>query len=434
METIGLIGIILGLAVLCVLALKGVSLLVVGPLSAAIIVIFNGMGFEGLTTTYMGSVSGFVTNIFLYTLLGAAVGKYYEVSGAAKSVAGSIMHLVGADRSNSPMRIIVAMLIVSAVLTYGGVAVFAAVFALVPIAKEMFRRANLPWHLAMIPIACGMGTFTQSLLPGNPNMANILPTVYLGTKLTAMPLIGIVGSVIVIAVGLLYAKVQINKATARGEIFDLTLSAAQEDKAAPSVLVSYLPIIAMIAIVFIGSAVNLANVVYIALITTIILCVVLFWKYVPSQKAVAAGVAQSTLGPVLATSAVVGVGAVITNAPGFSIISGALANMGDSSPIFSMTVLTAVFSMITGAISGAIGIMMNNFVPAYIAAGISPDVIHRIVVLTASTFTAVPWCGAVCALMACAGLSHKEAYKHIAFVAIVGQGIALIVALIMVCI
>ena len=46
----------------------------------------------------------------------------------------------------------------------------------------------------------GIGTFTMTMLPGTPSIQNVVPSNYLGTQLTAAPLIGIVATIVAIAV------------------------------------------------------------------------------------------------------------------------------------------------------------------------------------------------------------------------------------------
>ena len=46
----------------------------------------------------------------------------------------------------------------------------------------------------------------MSSLPGNPSVQNAIPTTALGTSLTAAPILGLIGSGVLLAFGLLYMK------------------------------------------------------------------------------------------------------------------------------------------------------------------------------------------------------------------------------------
>jgi H+/gluconate symporter-like permease len=140
--------------------------------------------------SYMAGVGGFITKYFLIFLLGALLAKYMEDSGAARAIAARVLRLTGTD---NPFNVLMAIYFVGALLTYGGVNLYVAIFAIVPLARPLFREINIPWHLLMIPIALGLATFTMTMLPGTPSIQNAIPATALGTPLTSAPLLGIAG-------------------------------------------------------------------------------------------------------------------------------------------------------------------------------------------------------------------------------------------------
>ena len=92
---LSMIGLIGGLIILIVLTMRGMNLLVAGPLSALFVALLSGMplfpqlaaeGEANLVGNYMTGFSGFVTSWYLMFLLGAIFGKVMEDSGAASSV------------------------------------------------------------------------------------------------------------------------------------------------------------------------------------------------------------------------------------------------------------------------------------------------------------------------------------------------------------
>ena len=101
---LSMIGLIGGLAILIFLTMRGMNLLVVGPLSAIFVAVFSGMplfpqlageGEANLVGNYMSGFSGFVTSWYLMFLLGAIFGKVMEDSGAADSVSKLIVDKLG---------------------------------------------------------------------------------------------------------------------------------------------------------------------------------------------------------------------------------------------------------------------------------------------------------------------------------------------------
>ena len=57
-----------------------------------------------------------------------------------------------------------AVVLASALVTYGGVSVFVAFFVLAPMAHAVFRAAAIPKRLMPAAIALGTSTFTMSML------------------------------------------------------------------------------------------------------------------------------------------------------------------------------------------------------------------------------------------------------------------------------
>ena len=135
----GLLGILVALALLMWLAYRGWSVLLVAPAAALVAAAMSG---EPLlahwTQTFMGGASRFVGKWLPLFLLGGLFGKLMDDSGSITSVARFLTERLGTRRT------ILAVVIALAVVTYGGVSVFVALFLLVPMAAQIFRAANIP--------------------------------------------------------------------------------------------------------------------------------------------------------------------------------------------------------------------------------------------------------------------------------------------------
>ena len=83
-----------------------------------------------------------------------------------------------------------SIVLVCALLTYGGVSLFVVVFAVYPFAAEMFRQSDIPKRLIPGTIALGAFTFTMDALPGTPQIQNIIPTTFFKTDTWAAPVAG----------------------------------------------------------------------------------------------------------------------------------------------------------------------------------------------------------------------------------------------------
>lgn len=98
------------------------------------------------------------------------------------------------------------IVLVCALLTYGGVSLFVVAFAVYPFAAELFRQSGIPKRLIPATVALGAFSFTMDALPGTPQIQNIIPTSFFGTNARAAPRLGLIGSLFIIAVGLLYSN------------------------------------------------------------------------------------------------------------------------------------------------------------------------------------------------------------------------------------
>ena len=429
MELLQPLGILLAILVIIGLAMKGYSILVVAPLASMIVIVTNGMDFFpaliGQESSFMTGLAGFVVNFFAVFLLGAVLAKYMEASGAAQSIAKKILEKTGTEK---PFPVLVALFIITSVLTYGGISLFVVIFVLVPLAKPLFKELNIAWNLISIPIMLGLGTFTMTMLPGTPSIQNVIPTTYLGTTLTAAPLLGIIGTVVAIAFGLWYMRRTLNKSLEKGETFaDFDVKESNEalKTEIPSFGVSIMPIGLLIAMILIGSAMAIPNIILIGLTAAIAVSAIVFNKYIPAQKAVLNEGAAGSVMPVIVTAAAVAFGVVITNAPGFTNISEMILNI-PGNPLVSLSVAAGIFSIVTGSSSGAIGIVMEAFSQDYLAMGIDAAVIHKVTAIASSVFTIMPHTGVVLTFFALTGLTHKNGLKYMFIVMTVSNLLALI--------
>jgi H+/gluconate symporter-like permease len=99
-----------------------------------------------------------------------------------------------------------AIVVVCALLTYGGVSLFVVVFAVYPFAAEMFRQGRIPKRLIPGTIALGAFSFTMDALPGSPQIQNIIPTTFFQTNTWAAPWLGTIGAAFILAVGMGYLE------------------------------------------------------------------------------------------------------------------------------------------------------------------------------------------------------------------------------------
>ena len=205
--------VLLALALLMFVAYRGFSVILFAPVCALLAVLFTdpSLVLPMFSGVFMDKMVGFIKSYLPVFLLGAVFGKVIELSGFARSIVSAVIRLVGRERT------MLSIVLVCALLTYGGVSLFVVVFAVYPFAAEMFRQGGIPKRLIPGTIALGAFTFTMDALPGSPQIQNIIPTTFFKTDTWAAPWLGLIGAFFILAAGLGYLEWRRRKAAAAGE-------------------------------------------------------------------------------------------------------------------------------------------------------------------------------------------------------------------------
>ncbi|OED31808.1 transporter [Planococcus maritimus] len=421
-----MLSILIGLILLIALAYLGWSIIWVAPLAAGVVALLSGLDvYSTYTETYMSGLVSFVQKWFPIFLLGAVFGKLMEETGAARAVAKKVTQLIGGKRA------ILGVLIAAALLTYGGVSLFVVVFAVYPIALELFREANVTRRLLVPTFALGAFTFTMTSMPGTPQIQNLIPMDTYNTTPMAGPVIGIVTTLIMAVGGYAWLAYREKKLSAKGEGFEIRKQAGsskEEEVATPNWMLSLVPLI--VVVVFLN-IVNLQPIyaLMLGIVTIMLINVKHYKKFVFSINEGAKGSVMA----ILNTSAAVGFGAVIAIVPAFDDITSWLLDVSDN-PLVAQSLAIQVMAMITGSASGGMGIALSTLGDTFYnlsqTTGINPEVFHRMASV-ASGASILPNNGALLTLLAVTGLSHRETYKDVFVVALVIPTIAVIVGIIL---
>jgi H+/gluconate symporter-like permease len=429
LNVISTIGIVVSLAFIIVLALRGWHIIVIAPLAAVIAALFSDLNvLQTLTGPYMKGFTNYAGRFYLIFLMGTLFGKFMEDSGAAKSIAHAIIKLIGG--SGNPMRVLIAFSIVNMVLTYGGVSLFVVIFTVLPIARSLWKEADIPWHLFMLSFVFGAASLTMTMLPGSPQIQNIMPTKYMKTTAMAAPALGLLAAVVVATLNLLYMKYCVNKYKKAGEHYIPPtgvgiVAVSEEAKDMPNVWLSLLPMV--VVLVFLNVPAIKLDIIY-SLGAGALVCAIIFWpRYANIVDTLSKG-AVNTVIPIVNTCADVGYGMAVAATAGFKVVSGWLLTL-PMHPIISLAVATNLMAGITGSASGGMGIVLETLVPKYLALGISPELAHRIVAMSSGCFDAMPHNGVIITILAVAGLTHVNAYKHVFWGHIVATLIALVICI-----
>ena len=457
---LGLLGILIALGLLMWLSFRGWSILLLAPAAALLAAFASGEPLLAhLTQIFMTGAAQFLAQFFPLFLLGALFGKLMEDSGSVEVIARFMTDKLGTART------ILAVVLGGAVVTYGGVSLFVAIFVLVPMAQGLFRTAAIPRRLMPGAIALGTMTFTMSALPGTPALQNAIPMPFFGTTPFAAPGLGIIAAAIMLGFGLWWLSRSEAAARHAGEGFDpatcpelsaddpslreratiasefdpAELPHGRHTRSDPSFIVALMPLVVVILVnllmsVFVlprldtsfladekwGST-TLAGVggvwaVVVALSAAILTLIALNFRRLPSlRESMDAGANASVL-------------------PAFGLVRDWVLSVGGG-PLVSLAVATNVLAALTGSASGGMTIALDALGPTYMRlageVGIDPALLHRVAVMSAGTLDSLPHNGAVVTLLAVCGVTHTQSYLDIFMVAIVGAVLALVAVILL---
>ena len=441
----GILGIVFSLLLLMYLAYRDVSVLVLAPLCALLAVVFDGNlpVLATYTQIFMGSVGQFVRDYFPLFLLGAIFGKLMEDSGAAAKIAEVVVRAMGAHRT------ILAVVLSCGILTYGGVSLFVVVFAVFPLSRSLFRQADIPRRLIPAAIALGSFTFTMTAMPGTVQIQNLIPMPFFKTTPFAAPGLGCIGSLIMFLLGMLWLNSRAARAKKNGEGFgailpsdDVATEAAQK---LPNAWSSFAPIITVLVLNFVFSkfviprwdASYLADEQFgktdlnkllgtwstiLSMVVALLITVALHFRSLDRLKIALATGARASLLPIFNTASEVGYGSTIKSLAGFAIVQKFVTGIAPGNPLISEAIAVNSLAAMTGSASGGLSIALKALGETYyqrgIAAGINPELLHRVASMSCGGLDSMPHNGAVITLLLICGVTHRQGYKDIAIVSI----------------
>lgn len=435
--------ILLALFFLMFVAYRGFSVILFAPIAALFAVLLTEPSYvlPFFSGVFMDKMVGFIKSYFPVFLLGAIFGKVIEMSGFAKAITHAVIKLIG------PSRAMLAIVIVGAVLTYGGVSLFVVAFAVYPFASELFKAADIPKRLIPGTIALGAFTFTMDAFPGTPQIQNIIPTTFFKTDTWAAPWLGFIGGLFVFIIGMIYLESRRRKAKANGEGYGIGHKNEPEpltDEKLPNAFIAILPliIVGVFNKVFTGlipqiygkkfdfASINIPKVAAVdvtketaiwavegALVLGIL--TVLLFSFTRVKQNFNAGINASIGGALLATlntASEYGFGGIIALLPGFKAVNAGMSHTF-TNPLVNEAVTTTTLAGITGSASGGMSIALATMGDKYLEQaeklGINPEVMHRVASMASGGMDTLPHNGAVITLLAVTGLTHRQSYIDI---------------------
>lgn len=435
--------ILFSLSFLIFVAYRGYSVILFAPIAALLAVFLTSPNlvmpfFSGV---FMEKMVDFIKLYFAVFLLGAIFGKVIAVSGFAKSITAFTIKVFGKRNA------ILSIVLVCAVLTYGGVSLFVVAFAVYPFGAELFKAADIPKRMLPATIALGAFTFTMDAFPGSPQIQNIIPTSFFQTDSWAAPWLGLFGGLFIFFAGIFYLHWRKNKAIKDGEGYGNGHINEPDDvihETLPKPIIAFVPLVivgvlnkALTDLIpkYYGEQFDFSSLGFeginnleISKLTAIwavqislvlgILSVVIF-AFSQIRKCFIQEINTAINGALLATlntASEYGFGAVIAALPGFQSVS-ELISKTFSNILVNQAVTVTILSGITGSASGGMSIALASMHETYISGalklGIPNEVLHRVASMASGGMDTLPHNGAIITLLVVTGLTHKQSYGDI---------------------
>lgn len=411
-EMLSLLGIVVGLALFILLAYIGYNTIIVAIAAGMVVAIFGGMNpFTLLTEAFMPKAVGFMQGYFLIFLFSALFARFMGDTGAAPSIAVKVARIAKKAKNRDVQRWLAVMVLplIQLILTYGGVNVFVVVFILVAIARSLFKELDIPWWMYTCS-SLGSSTVTIGMLPGSPQIQNIIPTEYFGSTTMAAPVLGILCAIITFGIGSYYVWWQCRRTNKKGESFLPTGELINKEQLVEIDLKDEKPLwqclLPMIVVIVVLNVLKQSAV--IALFSG---CVVAWLLYDPrkqSLKKVFAGAMPQAIMPLVTVCCASGFGGMVAAVPGFQNIVASLDKLG-TNPL-TIVLIVNICSGICGSASSGENIALQNFADRFIATGIPGPQLHRLVAMSSIGLDTLPHSAGIITMLSTTKLTHRQGY------------------------
>ncbi|OLL27712.1 transporter [Burkholderia sp. SRS-W-2-2016] len=489
---LGLFGMLASLALLIGFAYRGWTVLLLAPFAAMLAAAISGEPILAhWTQTFMNSAARFLAQFFPLFLLGALFGKLMEDSGSVKAIAGYMTEKLGAHRAILAVVIGgalvtyggVSLFVAFFVIAPMGTALFQAANiprrlmpAAIALGTSTFTMSALPGTPA-IQNAIPMPFFGTTPFAA-PGLGVIASIVMIGFGLWWLSLqqsrakaanegfdgVAVVGGAAGAAVAATPATRPAPDAALVRERATVSQSFDPEEAARghisedlPSFGIAMTPLVLVVLLNFVMNVLVLPRIdadylaeprwgetslaavggvwgVCVALTVAIVALILLNRRRLPALRATIDAGANASVLPVLSVGSLVGYGAVIAALPAFELVREWVLGIGGG-PLVSLAVATNLLAALTGSASGGLTIALDALGSTYLQLagqyGIDPALLHRVAVISSGTLDSLPHNGAVVTLLAVCGSTHRESYRDIVIVGILGALLALVVVIVL---
>lgn len=433
MLALGVLGIIIGIFLLIFLAYKGYNVIILGPICGLIVALFCGMNLlDTFNDVIVPGICNYVLAMFGPILMGCIVAAFYSVSGGALSIANAIYNLFtykarkeAKDGETIVMRPLIAIIVIFAIgvsLSYGGVNPFVTMFILIPIALDVFEKAQIPREMAPGVVLGALATAACSM-PGTTSDQNVIASTILGTTSMAAAVPGFIGGAVVIVLNIVMMNIIAKANIRKGFVYTKPSSEINRDmnKNIPHWAIALIPLVATIVVYNAFKAH-----VVVALGLNIILSIILFWKYyggIKGLKELLNPVPKQAAELLLQVGALGALGAVVANSPVFPQITDGL--LGVNIPgLFKVIIVIALLTGASGSGPAGLSATLPYMSQTFSQMGISMEAVHRVAVFSSQTLDTLPTNPGYAVATGYSEVPIKQSYKYVFITTVLNTAIA----------
>ena len=425
--------IVLAIAVFIILCYKNMHT-GIAALIAAVIAAFGSADSlaVSLFTTFPTGVGSLVTQMFFVFTASGLLAYLMDKTGAAMAVGKTMVKLFGVERSWLAITITTIILLVAGVGTYTMVVVVLSI--------PLMKAANLPRKVGLIA-SYGIAPAISFCLPV-ANVPASLPGIFLpGVGTYSAPLLSIATGVVGIVLFFLWITHMVKSARKNGEGFDGDTNVGEVDTDTsnlPSFVSSIIPLALVVISAIVMSAIkggpagpegwsfasitgiNETNQVAVAQMVGIIAVIALHFKRckeIGFVKMLSEG-CPSMWGFLMLAGCVFGFGSVVSTCSAFNSLRDWVLGL-QMNPYISAMVSVAIIACICADGIAAMMIWGPMFGADYVAMGVDPGALRRLLLVTTQTFDDLPHAQATAITLGVYGLTHKQAYKDMFITTIV---------------
>ena len=418
MVYVSLFGILLAITLFIILCYRGIPVTVSALLLSFLVWLFSigcadALSFDEVAALFASGATNIIGKYLLLFMFSALFGSLVTYTGIASALGRAYERLVlKAPKKVQKLLAVALVPFLNAIFVYAGISVYVAVFAVMAVAKDLFKRMDLPWHLYSLSMV-GSGTFASMALPGSASITNLTPMPYTGTTAAPAPVFSIIISIECLVLGVLYMQYAIKRSERKNEGF--LPSGTEIDKADVYQERELPPVFLPLAIALMALPVVLMNIFKFSIVSALFLSDIVFLAVYHRRLTLETGKTAivnglvSGIGPTMTFALMSGFAYVLLQTPGFQLVFRMLLAL-PITPYLKIVGMVGVVGFLMGNYNATVPASMEMLGHDFLATcGVPMGIVHRLISIS-SLFAISPHNSALCNSLSVVKLNHKQTY------------------------